>query len=35
MRVRAYLLSLARGNRPGSPDADWYQAEREIALSRQ
>ena len=35
VRVRAYMLSLARGDGPGSPDADWYQAEREIALSRQ
>jgi len=35
VRVRAYMLSLERGDRPGSPDADWYQAEREVALSRQ
>jgi hypothetical protein len=35
VRVRAYLLSLARGDRPGSPDSDWYQAEREIALIHQ
>ena len=35
VRVRAYMLSLARGDAPGSPDGDWYQAEREIALSRQ
>jgi hypothetical protein len=34
VRVRAYMLSLARGDGPGSPDADWYQAEREIALIR-
>ncbi|HMC57259.1 MAG TPA: DUF2934 domain-containing protein [Gemmatimonadaceae bacterium] len=35
VRVRAYMLSLARGDHPGSPDADWYQAEREVASSRQ
>ena len=35
VRVRAYMLSLARGDRPGTPDSDWYQAEREVALSRQ
>ena len=35
VRVRAYMLSLARGDAPGSPDADWYQAERELTLSRQ
>jgi hypothetical protein len=35
VRIRAYLLSLARGDRPGSPDADWLQAEWEVASSRQ
>jgi hypothetical protein len=35
VRLRAYLLSLSRGDRPGSPDADWFQAEQEVALSHQ
>jgi hypothetical protein len=35
VRVRAYMLSLARGDQPGSPDTDWFQAEREVAQSRQ
>jgi hypothetical protein len=34
VRVRAYMLSLERGDGPGSSDADWFQAEREVASSR-
>lgn len=30
IRLRAYHIYLERGNRPGSPDADWLQAEWEL-----
>jgi len=30
IRQRAYEIFLARGGRPGSPDQDWLQAEREL-----
>lgn len=29
---RAFEIYLARGTRPGSPDQDWTQAERELGL---
>lgn len=31
---RAYEIFLARGGQPGSPEQDWYQAERELMLGR-
>jgi hypothetical protein len=30
IQARAYEIYLARGGRPGSPEADWLQAEREL-----
>ena len=30
VRVRAYAIYLARGDRPGSAEEDWLQAEREL-----
>jgi len=30
VRVRAYENYLARGDRPGSAEEDWLQAEREL-----
>lgn len=30
IRRRAYEIYQARGNRPGSPEADWRQAEQEL-----
>jgi hypothetical protein len=32
---RAYELFLARGGQNGSPEQDWFQAERELRLGRQ
>jgi hypothetical protein len=32
---RAYEIHLARGGRQGNPEQDWFQAERELRLSRQ
>jgi hypothetical protein len=32
---RAYEIFLARGGAPGSPEQDWFQAERELSLGRQ
>jgi hypothetical protein len=34
IRARAYQIFLARGGRPGDPDADWLQAERELRNTR-
>ncbi|MFZ5470828.1 MAG: DUF2934 domain-containing protein [Myxococcota bacterium] len=31
---RAYELWQARGGAPGSPEEDWYQAERELRLGK-
>ncbi|MBJ6765345.1 DUF2934 domain-containing protein [Myxococcaceae bacterium JPH2] len=31
---RAYEIFLARGSAPGSPEQDWFQAERELRLGR-
>ena len=30
VRIRAYEIYLARGDRPGSAEEDWLQAEREL-----
>lgn len=30
IQARAYQLFLARGNQPGTPSDDWFQAEREL-----
>lgn len=30
IRMRAYEIYMARGNKPGSPESDWYQAETEL-----
>jgi hypothetical protein len=30
IRFRAYEIFLARGGRPGDPESDWLQAEREL-----
>jgi hypothetical protein len=35
VRLRAYLIYAERGHRPGSPESDWFQAEREVAQNRQ
>jgi hypothetical protein len=35
VRLRAYLLYAERGYRSGSPESDWFQAEREVAYGRQ
>lgn len=32
---RAYEIFLARGGQGGSPEQDWFQAERELRLGRQ
>ena len=32
---RAYEIFLARGDKPGNPEQDWHQAERELRLGRQ
>jgi hypothetical protein len=32
---RAYEIFLARGDRQGDPEQDWFQAERELRLGRQ
>jgi hypothetical protein len=35
VRLRAYLLYAERGFRGGSPESDWFQAEREVVYGRQ
>jgi hypothetical protein len=35
VRLRAYLLYAERGFRGGSPESDWFQAEREVSHGRQ
>jgi hypothetical protein len=35
IRLRAYQIYLDRGGRPGSPEADWFQAETELKLNGQ
>lgn len=32
---RAYEIFMARGNKQGDPEQDWFQAERELRLGRQ
>lgn len=34
IRERAYLIYLNRAGRPGDPESDWLQAERELILER-
>jgi hypothetical protein len=35
IRLRAYLIYAERGQRPGSPESDWFQAEQEVVYGRQ